>query len=153
MILILIQSVELGTTDRPDARPRQRRKKPLSTNGTAQPGARPAQHEEVRVTKGLFVRIEAKPGRDGELEEHLKAALAAVLEEPDTTVWLALRLGPTSFAVVDAFPHDAGRQFHLEAGKVRVTGNLSDLIAEPPTFTSTDIVAAKLPLQGEEPAP
>ncbi|WP_132301293.1 putative quinol monooxygenase [Kribbella sp. VKM Ac-2568] len=105
------------------------------------------------MTKGLFVRIEAKPGRDGELEEHLKAALAAVLEEPDTTVWLALRLGPTSFAVVDAFPHDAGRQFHLEAGKVRVTGNLSDLIAEPPTFTSTDIVAAKLPLQGEEPAP
>ena len=125
----------------------------MRTNRTPQSGARPAQNADVKVTKGLLVRIEAKPGRDGELEEHLKAGLAAVLKEPDTTVWLALRLGPTSFAVVDAFPDDDGRQFHLEAGKVRVSDNLSELIAEPPTFTYTDIVAAKLPVQRDEPAP
>lgn len=98
------------------------------------------------VTKGLFVRIEAKPGREAELVERLRAARATILEEPDTTAWFAIRLGPTSFAVVDAFPHEEGRQFHLEAGKIRVgQQSMQELLAEPPSFTFTDIIAAKLP--------
>ena len=98
---------------------------------------------------GPLVRIEARPGREAEVEARLKAGLAAVLEEPDTRAWLAIRLGPTSFAVVDAFPHEAGRQFHLEAGKARVTDDTAmELFAEPPSFTYTDIVAAKLPSLG-----
>jgi quinol monooxygenase YgiN len=101
-----------------------------------------------KVTKGLFVRLEAKPGREADLEASLKSGLAAVLEEPDTTAWLAIRLGPTSFAVVDAFSDDAGRQFHLDAGKIRVTNNAyMEMLAGPPSFTHTDIVASKLPLQ------
>lgn len=95
---------------------------------------------------GLFVRLEAKPGSEADVEARLRAGLAAVLEEPDTTAWLALRLGPTSFAVVDAFPHETGRQFHLEAGKYRVNGELAQLLAEPPSFTFTDVVAVKLPV-------
>ncbi|NUR99463.1 MAG: antibiotic biosynthesis monooxygenase [Kribbellaceae bacterium] len=98
------------------------------------------------VTKGLFVKIEAKPGREAELEERLRSARAAILEEPDTVAWFAIRLGPTSFAVVDAFPHEEGRQFHLEAGKARVRQqSMQELLAEPPSFTHTDIIAAKLP--------
>jgi hypothetical protein len=101
-----------------------------------------------KVTKGLFVRLEAKPGREADLEASLKSGLAAVLEEPDTTAWLAIRLGPTSFAVVDAFPDDAGRQFHLDAGKSRVTNAAyMEMLAGPPSFTHTDIVASKLALQ------
>lgn len=100
----------------------------------------------VEVTKGLFVRIEAKPGREAEVEARLEDGLAAVLEEPDTTAWLAIRLGPTTFAVVDAFPHEEGRQFHLVAGRERLGDeSMRDLLAEPPSLTFTDIVAAKLP--------
>jgi quinol monooxygenase YgiN len=69
---------------------------------------------------GFFIRIEAKPGREAEVEAKLKAALAGVEQEPATTVWLALRLGPSTFAVVDAFPDEAGRQAHLEAGRARL---------------------------------
>lgn len=98
------------------------------------------------VTKGLIVRLEAKPGREADVEAALTSALAAVLEEPDTTAWLALRLGPTSFAVVDAFPDDAGRQFHLDAGRIRITDDaFTDMLAGPPSFTYTDVVASKLP--------
>ncbi|MGI5227982.1 putative quinol monooxygenase [Actinoallomurus sp. CA-142502] len=107
------------------------------------------QNTEAKVTKGLMVRVEAKPGRETEVEALLKAGLTAVLEEPDTIAWLAIRLGPTSFAVVDAFPDEAGRQFHLEAGKIRVTDDAAmDLFAAPPSFTYTDVVAAKLPTYG-----
>lgn len=98
------------------------------------------------VTKGLFVAIEAKPGRESDLEAMLRSSLVEVRKEPDTVAWLAIRLGPTAFAVVDVFPDDAGRQFHLDAGKDRVTGGrLADLLAAPLSFTYTDVVAAKLP--------
>lgn len=103
-------------------------------------------HGNAEVTKGLFVKIEVKPGREADVEAQLRAGLAAVLEEPDTTAWLAIRLGPTTFAVVDAFPHEAGRQFHLAAGRERLSDNAAmDLYAEPPSITFTDVVAAKLP--------
>jgi quinol monooxygenase YgiN len=105
-------------------------------------------HVGPKVTKGLLVRLEAKPGREADVEASLRSGLAAVLEEPDTTAWLAIRLGSTSFAVVDAFPDDAGRQFHLDAGKIRVTSDaFMDMLAGPPSFTHTDVVASKLPRQ------
>ncbi|MEZ0073427.1 putative quinol monooxygenase [Planotetraspora sp. GP83] len=96
------------------------------------------------VQVGLFVRIEAKPGHEAEVEAQLKAALAEVEEEPDTTVWLALRLGPSTFAVVDAFPDETGRQAHLEAGRARLAQEPGHF-AQPPTIEYTDVIAAKLP--------
>src|SRR5437763_1002705 len=100
--------------------------------------------DQLAVTKGLLVTIEAEPGRESDLEARLRSSLAAVQQEPDTIAWLALRLGPTSFAVVDVFPDDAGRQFHLDAGKARLADEaLRDMLASTPSFTITDVVAAK----------
>jgi quinol monooxygenase YgiN len=96
------------------------------------------------VKVGLFVRVEAKPGREAEVEDALKATLAQVEQEPATTVWLAVRLGPSTFAVVDAFAGDAGRQAHLEAGRAGLS-RIAGLFAQPPTIEYTDIVAAKIP--------
>lgn len=104
------------------------------------------------VTKGLLVTIEAKPGREADIEATLRSGLAEVRKEPNTIAWLAIRLGPTTFAVADVFPDDAGRQFHLDAGKDRLTDDtVSDLLAAPPSFTYTDVVAAKLPGGSPEP--
>jgi quinol monooxygenase YgiN len=113
-----------------------------------EPGVvQPTANAGPKVTKGLLVRLEVRPGREADLEAALRASLAAVLKEPDTTAWLAIRLGPTSFAVVDAFPDDAGRQFHLDAGKIRITDKaFTEMLAGPPSITHYDIVAAKLPL-------
>ena len=97
------------------------------------------------VKVGFFVRIEAKPGKEAEVQARLRSALAAVEQEPDTTVWLALRLGPTTFAVVDAFPHEAGRQAHLEAGRKRLMDRAPELFAEPPSIAHTEVIAAKIP--------
>jgi predicted SnoaL-like aldol condensation-catalyzing enzyme len=98
------------------------------------------------VTKGLLVTIEARPGREADIEAMLRSGLDEVQKEPDTIAWLAIRLGPTTFAVADVFPDDAGRQFHLDAGRDRLTtGPLPDLLAAPVSFTYTDVVAAKLP--------
>jgi quinol monooxygenase YgiN len=96
------------------------------------------------VTVGLMVRLEIKPGREADFEAGLKATLPAIEAEPDTIAWFALRLGPTSYAVVDVFPDEAGRQAHLDAGRVRLAA-IAGLFAEPPVAMPTTVIAAKLP--------
>jgi len=95
---------------------------------------------------GLFVRLEAKSGREGNLEDLLKKALQMVDEEPQTTVWFSFRLGPTSFGIFDTFPDDSGRQAHLQgavASALKEKG--PELLAEEPSIEPLDILAAKLP--------
>jgi hypothetical protein len=51
----------------------------------------------------LFVRLEAKSGKEAEVESFLRGGLAIVEGEPDTTAWFAIRFGPTTFGIFDAF--------------------------------------------------
>jgi quinol monooxygenase YgiN len=95
---------------------------------------------------GLFVRLEAKTGREQDVENLLKEALQLVDEEPQTTVWFSFRLGPTSFGIFDTFPDDSGRQAHLQgavASALKEKG--PELLAEEPSIEPLDILAAKLP--------
>ena len=98
------------------------------------------------VTVALLVRLEAKPGKEAEVESFLRGGLSIVENEPATTTWFAIRLGPTTFGIFDAFPDQAGRQAHL-AGQVAVAlkARASELFAEPPKIEMVDVLAAKLP--------
>lgn len=98
------------------------------------------------VTKGLIVRLEAKPGMEEELASFLRDALPLVRAEAETIAWLALRAGTTSFAIVDVFPDDAGRQAHLDGAVARaLLGRAEELLAQPLEIEPTDVLAAKLP--------
>lgn len=98
------------------------------------------------VTVALFVRLEAKPGKEAEVESFLRSGLPLVQEEPDTTAWFGLRLGPSTFGIFDAFPDDTGRQAHLN-GRVAAAlmAKASDLLSKPPSIERVDVLAAKLP--------
>lgn len=98
------------------------------------------------VKVALLVRLEAKPGKEKEVENFLMGGLPLVQEEPDTTAWFGIRLGPSTFGIFDAFPHEAGRQAHL-TGKVAAAlmANAGELLAKPPTIENVDVLAAKLP--------
>jgi quinol monooxygenase YgiN len=98
------------------------------------------------VTVALWVRLEAKPGKEAEVEAFLKSGLALVQAEPETTAWFGLKLGPSTFGIFDAFPSDAGRQAHL-SGKVAAAlmANASTLLAQAPSIEKVDVLAAKLP--------
>lgn len=98
------------------------------------------------VTLALLVRLEAKPGKEAEVESFLRGGLAVVQEEPATTAWFAIRLGPSTFGIFDAFPDEAGRQAHL-AGHVAAAlkAKASELFAQPPNIEKVDVLAAKLP--------
>ena len=103
------------------------------------------------VTTGLIVRLEAQAGKEEDLAAFLEAALPLVEDEPETVAWLALRSDVASFAIVDAFPDEAGRQAHL-AGAVAaaLAERAGELLAAPPAIHQVDVLAAKLP-EGAEP--
>ena len=97
------------------------------------------------VTVGLLVRLEAKSGKESEVEQFLKSGLPIVQEEPETTAWFAIRMGPSTFGIFDVFPDDSGRQAHL-TGRVAAAlmAKASDLLAEPPVIEKIDVLASKL---------
>jgi quinol monooxygenase YgiN len=97
------------------------------------------------VKTGLFVRLEAKPGKEKDVEDFLNAGLALVNEEPATVAWFAIRMGPSTFGIFDVFPDEAGREAHL-SGKVAAAlmAKASELFAQPPNIQKLDVLAAKL---------
>jgi Uncharacterized conserved protein len=94
----------------------------------------------------LWVRLQAKAGKEAEVEKFLRSGLAIVEREPATMTWYAIRIGPQTFGIFDTFADDAGRQAHL-SGQVAAAlkDKASELLAEPPSIEKIDVIAAKLP--------
>ena len=91
------------------------------------------------VKVALFVRLEAKPGKEKDVESFLMGALPVVMEEPATAAWFGIRLGPSTFGIFDAFPDEAGRQAHL-SGQVAAAlmAKAPELLAKPPVIEKVD---------------
>ena len=96
--------------------------------------------------KALFVRLDAKPGKENDVAKFLRDAQGLVQQEPATTAWFAIQLGPSTFAIFDAFSDDAGRDAHL-SGKVAkaLMAKAPELLAQPPKIEKADVLADKLP--------
>ena len=62
---------------------------------------------------GLYVPLEAKPGKEKELADFLRSAAPLVNAEAGTISWFAIQMGPSSFAIFDTFDSEAGRDAHL----------------------------------------
>jgi quinol monooxygenase YgiN len=94
----------------------------------------------------LFVRLEAKPGKENDVTAFLEAGLALANQETTTPLWFALRLGPTTFGVFDAFIDESGREAHL-AGPIAqaLMAKAPELFAMSPVIERIDVLGAKLP--------
>ena len=98
------------------------------------------------ATVALFVRLEAKPGKEADVAEFLRGGLPIVQDEPATVAWFGIQLGPSTFGIFDAFPDDAGRQAHLQGAVAAALGEKGgELFAQPPSIEPCDVLASKLP--------
>ena len=106
------------------------------------------------ITRALFVRMEAKAGREQEVEDFLRSALDLVDAEDGTPLWFGLRIGPSTFGIFDAFPDDEARQAHL-SGQVAATlmDKAPELLAGDPTIERVDVLAGKVDVSALEPQP
>jgi quinol monooxygenase YgiN len=98
------------------------------------------------LTLGLFVRLEAKSGKEQELAAFLKQGRELANQEASTPLWFALRLAPATFAIFDAFRDEAGRQNHLNGPIAKaLMAQAPNLLAAPPVIERVEVLGTKLP--------
>ncbi|MEO8772445.1 MAG: antibiotic biosynthesis monooxygenase [Ferruginibacter sp.] len=92
----------------------------------------------------ILARVEAKSGKENDVEQFLKSALALAQEEEQTVSWYALKLGPSTFGIFDTFNDEGGRQAHL-SGKIAAAlmANAEALLSQPPVIEMVDLLAIK----------
>ena len=94
---------------------------------------------------GLLVTLEAKAGKEAQLANFLTGALPLIDAEPETTAWFAIRMGPSTFGIFDAFADERGRGAHLSGEVAKaLMASAPDLLAKPPSIEKVDVLADKL---------
>ncbi|MBB5757158.1 quinol monooxygenase YgiN [Methylorubrum rhodinum] len=129
------QSYATDVASRPDP---ERRSRPRSLGLSGR--------NRQMVKFALLVVLNAKPGKEAAVEAFLRASQPVVQDEPGTVAWFGLRMGPSTFAIFDAFPDEEGRQAHL-SGRVAAAlmERAPDLFASTPQIEKLDVLAAKMP--------
>jgi quinol monooxygenase YgiN len=98
----------------------------------------------MTIKVGLFVRLEAKPGKERAVRDFLVSGLDLTNQEAGTPIWFALQLSPTTFGVFDAFASDADRQAHLAGNMAKaLMSRVEELLAKPPSVEPVDVLAVK----------
>src|SRR5580698_11180616 len=102
-------------------------------------------HWRAKMIKhALFVRLEAKPGKEQAVADFLTAGLEMTNRETTTPIWFALKLSPTTFGVFDAFASEEDRQAHLAGNMAKaLMSRVEELLAKPPSVEPVDVLAVK----------
>lgn len=94
----------------------------------------------------ILAVLEAKPGKESEVEEFLKSALPLAQAETGTTTWYALKLGASKFAIFDTFADQKEREAHLSGEIAKALfAKAGELLAKAPSVDQADILALKAP--------
>ena len=102
-------------------------------------------HQEENVERlAILAIVEAKPGKEQDVETFLKSALPLAQAETGTVRWYALKLGPSRFGIFDTFTDQKGRDAHLggEIAKA-LFAKADELFAKPPAIEQPEILASK----------
>jgi len=92
----------------------------------------------------ILAVVEAKPGKENDVENFLKSALPLAQAEQQTVRWYALKLGPSTFGIFDTFNDQAGRDAHLKGEIAKALfAKADELLAKPPQIQQPEIIAAK----------
>jgi quinol monooxygenase YgiN len=96
------------------------------------------------IKHALFARLEAKPGKEGDVAAFLEQGLQMANQEATTPIWFALKLAPSTFGVFDAFHDEQGVQNHLTGPIAKALfGPALELLAGPPSIERIDVLGLK----------
>jgi quinol monooxygenase YgiN len=91
---------------------------------------------------GLLVTLEARAGKELDVESFLKSAQRLALDEKGTLKWYAIKLGPGKFGIFDTFADEAGRNAHLSGEIAKALGTrANELFAVPPQVEKVEVLA------------
>jgi len=92
----------------------------------------------------IWAQLEAKPGKEKEVEEFLRSARALAEKEPGTVTWYAVKMGPYQYGIFDTFADENGRNAHLNGEIAKaLMAKANELFAKPPEIAKPEILAYK----------
>ncbi|WP_116809004.1 putative quinol monooxygenase [Steroidobacter cummioxidans] len=103
------------------------------------------------MAAGLLVRLDARAGKEREVEHFLKSALPLVEEEIGTRSWFAVRFGRGEYGIFDTFLDDASLQDHLHGPVATALQQSNELFDGPPRLQKVEVLSDKLPVNPTPP--
>ena len=92
----------------------------------------------------IWAYLEAKPGKEKEVEDFLKSAQPLADKEAATVAWYAVKLSPSTFGIFDTFADEAGRNAHISGDIAKALfAKAKDLFAKDPQIHKPEILASK----------
>ena len=94
---------------------------------------------------GILATLQARPGKETEVETFLQSAGPLVEAETGTTTWFAFKIGPAVFGIFDTFQNEEGRAAHINGEVAKALfARAEELFVTPPEIKTVDILAEKL---------
>lgn len=94
---------------------------------------------------GILVTLQARPGKEKDVEQFLGLATPLVAAEVGTTAWFAFKICPQTFAIFDTFNDEEGRNAHISGEVAKALfARAEELFVTHPQVQMVDIVAEKL---------
>ena len=94
---------------------------------------------------GILATLQARPGKEADVEEFLRSAGPLVEAETGTTAWFAFKVAPASFGIFDTFKDEDGRSAHVNGQIAKALfARAEELFVSHPDIKPVDIVAEKL---------
>jgi quinol monooxygenase YgiN len=92
----------------------------------------------------ILAQLEARPGKEAEVEAFLKSARALAVQEPGTTTWYALKMGASRYGIFDTFADENDRNAHLTGEIAKALfARAEELFAKAPEIDKPEILAVK----------
>jgi quinol monooxygenase YgiN len=92
----------------------------------------------------LLASLEARPGKEKDVEEFLKSARPLVFAEAGTLHWYAFKTGPSTFGIFDTFNGEEGRNAHVSGDVAKALfARAEELFVKSPEIAKVDILASK----------
>lgn len=94
----------------------------------------------------IWSYMEVKPGKEQEVEEFLKYAQSLIVQEPGTTTFYALKVGPNTYSTFNTFADEAARDAHVNRPVAKaLRARVDELFTQAPEIVQTTIIGAKVP--------
>jgi len=92
----------------------------------------------------IWAQLEARRGKEKEVEEFLKSALPLAEQEKETVTWYAIKMGPGKYGIFDTFADEHGRNAHLTGPIAKALfAKADELFAKAPEIAKPEVLAAK----------
>jgi quinol monooxygenase YgiN len=96
------------------------------------------------VKFAIWATVQAKAGKEAQVEAFLKSAQSLATAEPATMTWYAVKLGAGRFGIFDTFNDESGRDAHLNGEIAKaLMANAKELLAADPEIHKIDVLATK----------